>query len=115
MYEACGRSLPTFALRTSTDTSPSRRSDRCGSRPDVSCPFSTTSASSLNVSGTMPVYDASTTLPDSMRAGRVVLHLELVFERVALPQDRAGHDVAVQLQRLAFPLPAGSSSPRRRA
>ena len=29
----------------------------------VSLPLSTTSASSLNVSGTMPVYDASTTWP----------------------------------------------------
>ena len=35
----------------------------------VSLPFSTTSASSLNVSGTMPVYEASTTCPDSPARG----------------------------------------------
>ena len=67
------------------------------------CPCSTTSASSLNVSGTMPLYDASMTCPASPTRA-VVLHLEPVFERVGLDHDRAGHDVAVQLQRLAFPL-----------
>ena len=56
-------------------------SGSCGIRPSpsgvpFSTPFSTTSDSSLNVSGTTPIYVASTTLA-------VVLQLEPVFERVA--------------------------------
>ena len=62
--------------RTSTGTSPSTPFGSAWNPSGVSVPFSTTSASSLNVSGTTPVYDGVD------RRCAVVLHLEPVLERV---------------------------------